>query len=191
MILTLTGASAAGKTTIANQLLSNFKNTKMVVSITTREPRDSDLPGEYQYVDQKEFDGLKERFIWWVSKFGNGYGTKKESIELVKVDPDTIFIMLLVPETVEMLKAEAKRLGIKVVSLYILSPNEEVLRERLKRRGDSDDQIEKRIYDCREWDSRARKTEGLYEGFINNSGTIEEAIYSVLTQLATRRIDIN
>ena len=192
-ILTLTGSSGVGKTTIAGELLKKLTNAQMVTSTTTRDKRDSDLPGEYYYVSQKKFYEMAREglFLWWVSKFGNSYGTTKESIRILGKYPDNLFLMLLVPSTIETLKVEARKNGIEVISLYILSPQENILRERLKERGDPASEIERRIEECKEWDANAKQSAHLYKGFVRNSGLIEEALYSIFTHLAASGMDID
>lgn len=46
MIVTLSGASGVGKTTIERSLLKRLANAEAVVSVTTRDRRDNDSPGE-------------------------------------------------------------------------------------------------------------------------------------------------
>lgn len=72
MILTLTGASGAGKTTIAGELLKKLPvDARMVPSYTLRKfrkPRSTDLPGEYKHVSRFRFWFLSTigAFLWTV-----------------------------------------------------------------------------------------------------------------------------
>ena len=180
MILTLTGSSGAGKTTIARDLLKNFPiNVGMVPSYTTREQRETDITGEYEYVDKPTFKWLKETqaFLWTVHPHGNNYGTTKSWAQKALGDDDTIYIMILTPEGVKKLRDFAKGNGYynKVFSFFILSPSEKVLRERLELRGDYEEDIEKRIKDCIKWDSEALSTREFYFGFVENEKSVEVA----------------
>ena len=58
MIWSLTGSSASGKTTIARLIIEEVPNAKPLQSVTTRAVRASDIPGEYEYVNEMEFDRL-------------------------------------------------------------------------------------------------------------------------------------
>ena len=69
----------------------------------------------------------------------------------------------------------------RIFSFYVLSPPEEVLRERLRARGDKEDEIQKRIADCIKWNSEA-KISGISYEFVTNNGTIES-----VTEEATTR----
>ena len=60
-IIALTGPSGVGKTTIVKNLTTKVGDYAVKVPIlTTREPSDQD-EGEYEYIDQKEFDVLKKQ----------------------------------------------------------------------------------------------------------------------------------
>lgn len=139
MIITLTGASGAGKSTIGEWLRKRFGvNLKPVVSITIREPRDDDPLGEYEYVSTEEFDTKRKagEFIWWVNPFGKDfYGTLTRSLEETKLEPNTFFLMILEPDSVGKLHVYTKRMGLQVVSFYITVPSVEELRLRLKNRA--------------------------------------------------------
>src|SRR3989344_8004502 len=155
-IITLTGASGSGKTSIFKALQSINPRLQLIESYTTRKPRGTDLPGEYVYMEsQEKFSKLKAegKFLWDVGEHNNAYGTLKESVDQA-LRADTPKIMLLVPKSVPLLMARTD----KVIPFYILSPGEEILRKRLQKRGDKPEEIEKRISDCRDWDAEARES---------------------------------
>lgn len=185
MILTLTGASGAGKTTIAKGLLKNLPiDAQMVPSYTIRKPRNTDIPGEYKYVSKFRFWFLKTMgaFIWTVHVHGNDYGTTKRWVIRALRDDGMVYIMSLTPDTIKKLRefAEEKGLLDQVYSFYVSSPSQEVLRERLKLRGDGEE-IEKRLTDCIKWDAEAR-TSGISYKFVTNNGTIESVTEEVITR---------
>lgn len=178
-IITLTGASGAGKTTVAKELLK--KKLKLVTSVTTREPRESDLPGEYRYVTPKEFLAMKEReeFLWpkpdeELPIHGKMYGTTKQDVDEA-LNAEHQSVMLLVPDVLDTLYEYALN---RVWSFYILSPPEDALRARLEERGDKAEDIAKRITDCKMWDAEARKSLLPYT-FINNNGTVQRTLSQI------------
>lgn len=94
MILTLTGASGAGKTTIARELLKKLPvDTQIVVSYTTRKPRGVDIPGEYKHISKFRFWFLKKigSFLWTFDLHGNSYGTTKRWVAKALKDDNTVF----------------------------------------------------------------------------------------------------
>lgn len=189
MILTLTGASGAGKTSVAKRLLKEFPiYAQMVPSYTIRKfrkPRPSDIPGEYKHVSRFCFWFLKKNgaFLWTVYPHGNSYGTTKHWVTKALKEDDTVYIMILTPDAVKKLKNFAKETGYsdKVFCVFILSLPREILRKRLKLRGDKEDEIEKRLVNCVEWDSNAMASGIPYE-FVKNNDTIEAVTQEVIAR---------
>lgn len=187
MILTLTGASGAGKTTIAGELLRELPiDAQMVPSYTIRKlrkPRPTDLPGEYRYVSRFWFWLLKTigAFLWTVYPHGNSYGTTKRWAAKALKDDDTVYIMLLFSDAVKKLNNFAEKIGCsnRVFSCYVLSPSQEVLRNRLTTRGDKEEEVEKRLKDCIKWDSEAM-TSGIPYEFVKNDDTIKSVTEEVV-----------
>lgn len=186
-ILTFTGASGSGKSSIAKSL-----GFPLVLSTTTRVPRPSDLPGEYEHLDSnyfeskyfesksfcsKSFDSVEARndFLWIKEYGGNYYSTRYDSINRALSRPEN-FIMILVPEVLPLLLDYAGKE--KVLPFYIRSPDEAVLRSRLEARGEQEDSIERRLKGSRDWDLQAEES-GIPYIFITNNGTIEEAAEQV------------
>ncbi len=85
-------------------------------------------------------------------------------------DDSTVYIMLLVPGSIKLLRdfAEKEDLLDRAHCFYIYSPHQEVLRQRLEKRGDSMEEIEKRLKDCVRWDSEAKRSGIPYEFVKNN-----------------------
>ena len=178
-IITITGPSGSGKTVIAGELLKRVSNLRLVVSNTTRKPRDSDLAGEYRHnVDPKEFE-RKQDFIWIVSAHGNTYGTRFDSLNEA-LRAEHISLMIIVPESVQALLDYAPG---RILPFYILPPKEQALRERLKLRGDDEKTIERRVGDCKKWNEEA-KTSGIPYIFIRNDAALEKAVAQFLAHIA-------
>ncbi len=200
MIVVLTGVSGAGKSTVGEWLRKRFGDTlKPVISVTTRAPRDDDPLGEYAYVSMEQFQRTKAegKFIWSVCPFGTDwYGTLFESLEETKLKPNTVFLLILEPDSVGTLHIHAERMGLEVVYFYIVAPSAEELYRRLEDRtrrernkkyrkillqGRSSDAwewlveqrkkdaitVERRIRDCQKWDERALESKIPYM-FVRN-----------------------
>lgn len=177
-IFTFTGASGSGKSTLVKFLLQE-KGYKLILSSTTRQPRASDLPGEYEYLDAAEFiDGaglvhnekISGDFLWTKEYAGNHYGTRKEVVDKALQSP-YVSMMILVPEVLPYLLGYAGKE--KVLPFYIRSPPESILQTRLEKRGETSETIERRIEESRNWDEQAERSDIPYV-FITNNGTIDE-----------------
>lgn len=180
-ILTFTGSSGIGKTTICGKIIERFSGSKMIPSYTSRGPRPSDLKGEYVYgMSAEEFKRREKEFEWVEPAHGHLYGTRK--IDLAEAfDPSLsdfeVRLMNIVPKTIEKLHQYLVRIGEidRLLSFYLLSPGEEVLRKRLSLRGDSVIEIQKRISDCKKWDEEELASDIPYI-FLQNDGSIEEVV---------------
>ena len=172
-IISFTGASGSGKSTIAQALGFPF-----VRSSTTRPPRPSDNPGEYEYMEQEDFHHEEEAwnsFIWVTTYGKNYYGTKYEPVDRALASKENS-VILLVPEVLHMLLSYVGRE--KVLPFYIRTPEEAILRSRLEKRGEAAENIEWRLKESKDGDARAEKSNISYI-FITNNGTIEEAVAQV------------
>lgn len=188
IIITITGASGVGKTTIAKRFLEMMPCAKLVTSFTTRSPRPSDLPGEYEYnMPEEELKRRRDEFLWVVSVHGNLYGTSKKSVmgALALSSAADSWLMMLTPEVIPQLRKYISGLeGDKrrIAPFYVLSPSDEELRKRLSARGDDEGTVQKRINDCKKWDRDAIQSDIPYIFLTNNEPTtgVEKAIRQML-----------
>jgi guanylate kinase len=182
MILTISGASGAGKTTIARALLEQLSNAKFLHSYTTRSPRPTDIPGEFTYLTHGTFESMRQtdEFIW-AADFGEAsVGTRKSDLEKALRDRNKLWITVLIPDVLPRLYAFAKQIGKAecVHSIYIKSECDELLRERMLHRGDSESQIEERLHLCRTFDDEA-KFINIPFVWIRNDKTVQDAVRQV------------
>ncbi len=184
-IITLTGSSGSGKTTIAQHLLAADPTLKRVVSLTSRMPRTTDLSGEYRYsYSAKDFADMEtqNKFLWNVTAHGNRYGTLRQSVDEALTAPHNS-LMILVPEAVVLLHQYAPPR--QVISFYIVAPSDTVLKQRLTQRGDSPQNIDQRIADCRTWQTQAIQSQIPYL-FVHNDGPVTNAVSAILNFLKSR-----
>lgn len=143
LILIISGPSGAGKTTLLQFLPS--ENFYFSVSHTTRSPRKEEVNGkDYYFVSKEEFLKMikNDEFLEWVEIFGTYYGTSLKEIDKAILQNKHLVL------DIEVLGATRLRnfFGNSAIFIFILPPNLEVLKERLRKRGTEDEiEIEKRI----------------------------------------------
>lgn len=176
-IITFTGASGAGKTTVARALLAQKSTLKILTSTTTRKKRESDLAGEYEYVRPAKFRTMQKKnaFLWTVETHGFSYGTRRDFVDAALNDSSHIYLMLLVPDILPILRDYAHG---RIRHFFLTIPDPEVLRARLVGRGDGEGAVARRLADCKTWEQEARDSSTPYI-FVANDGTVDEAVARV------------
>lgn len=181
MILVLSGVSGAGKTTIARNFIEKFPNSSLVRSYTTRERRESDIPGEYRYLPGWLFWFLEKMgfFIWTVDIFGDRYGTLRRSVKRGLRSRHDVCVMIIYGKVAELLDY-ARELGSEefVIPVYIPAPQPDVWKMRLEDEGYNEFRIAKCLKDCKRWDSDASAS-GLPYIFIRNDLDVSIAVGSI------------
>lgn len=167
-IVTVTGPSGAGKSSYAREIMKRRPEWALVRSVTTRPPREKDLPGEYEHADLSAFEAEKDGrlFYWTAEHHGHKYGTRLTDVVGALVGRQ-VRLMLVDPESIRSLQRLQTPGPDYIAHFYLLSPAEEVLRERLNRRkerdGLSDEEIGRRISECAAWDKEALASDIRYE----------------------------
>lgn len=83
ILLVVSGPSGAGKSTLVSRYTQRHPATCLVTSVTTRAPRESEVPGEdYVFLSREEFErGLAEdAFLEFAEVHGNYYGTPRAAV---------------------------------------------------------------------------------------------------------------
>lgn len=132
ILILLSGKSGAGKSTVADYLTKNY-NLSQVQSYTTREKRFENEIG-HTFVTEEEFHKLD--LVAYTLFNGKHYGATQQQVEqnnIYIVDKDGV---------IDVTKNYTGNK--KLISFYLDLDNEE-LENRMRRRGDSPIQIEKRL----------------------------------------------
>lgn len=169
-ILIATGRTCSGKSTLVGNLIGK-DSFKMLDAKTTRPPRDSDLPGEYSYITNEEYDAIPAPDMIFSTKHGSPsrYTLLRSAIKAALADPHHIYTRPLSPSSASKVVNEFGEDSIKV--LYLPTPNPEEAERRIVERGDSLAILAARATNEESWDDLAGTTSGIH---IAKSTTIED-----------------
>ena len=148
ILFIVSAPSGAGKTSLLRDLLARDSRLSLSVSHTTREMRPGEEDGvHYHFVDVPEFEQLAAEgvFIEHAQVFDNYYGTSEQAVR------DQLAAGQDVVVEIDWQGAQQVRQRFpEAVSIFIVPPSVEALRERLSARGqDSEETIRRRMRDAR------------------------------------------
>jgi guanylate kinase len=144
MLIVVSSPSGGGKGTLIDRVLKTVPGVSFSVSYTTRAPRGTEQNGrEYFFVDRPEFEAMIERgeFLEWANVYGHLYGTNMKQVQAERAAGHDIIL------EIDVQGADSIRQKVPdAVSVFILPPSFELLRDRLvKRATDSPADLEKRL----------------------------------------------
>lgn len=143
-LLVISAPSGTGKTTLCRLLMDQFKGISYSVSHTTRKPRAGEVHGtDYYFVSVEEFERMiaNQELVEWAKVHDNYYGT---SLGFIRQSIDQGRDILLDIDVQG--AANIRAVYPEAVTVFIMPPSMEALRERLGKRGtDSPEVIETRI----------------------------------------------
>jgi guanylate kinase len=125
--------SGGGKTTLCREVRKRFSDMLYSVSFTTRKLRDGEQEGvDYHFIDKTDFENRIAAGKWaeWALVHGHYYGTSGDFLDKGLSDGRDILLDIDVQGTRQILERYANS-----VTIFILPPSLEVLRQRLKARG--------------------------------------------------------
>lgn len=145
-VIILTAPSGAGKTSITKFLLANYPQLAFSVSATTRAPRGAEQDGvDYHFISPAAFEGHinQNDFLEYEMVYeGLYYGTLKSELDRIWNLGKTPVLDIDVKGAI----AIQKQLGEQSLSIFILPPSIEVLKERLEKRNtESPEKVQMRL----------------------------------------------
>ncbi len=153
-LFVISAPSGAGKTSLVAEMLKNDAKLGVSISHTTRPMREGEQDGvNYHFVSRDEFEAMIARgdFLEHADVFGNYYGTSQVWVRETLARGEDVIL------EIDWQGAEqVRRLVPECVSIFIVPPSAEVLRERLTGRGtDAPDVVERRLKEATEECSHA------------------------------------
>ncbi len=155
ILFIVSAPSGAGKTSLLKALLERrqgeiqqpLQQRVLSVSHTTRQPRPGEVNGEhYHFVSVEQFQQMvgERAFLESAQVFDNYYGTAEASVrQQLETGKDVIL------EIDWQGARQVRERFADAVSIFVVPPSVEALRERLSSRGqDSDEIIERRMADA-------------------------------------------
>lgn len=143
----ISAPSGAGKTSLVSALVSSSSEISACISHTTRPKRPGEHNGvDYYFVDKDEFDRILEEdgFLEHALVFDNYYGT---SIEALEVELNTGRDVVL--EIDWQGARQVRKKFYDSLSIFIVPPSHDELEQRLKRRGEDDEEtVNRRMRDA-------------------------------------------
>ena len=135
----ISAPSGAGKTSLVRSICRSCDFVVPSISFTTRKKRDSEISDkDYYFITQKEFDQkvINNEFLESQKVYGNYYGTGiDETSNLLENGKDVILEI----DYKGMMRI--KQIFPLAISIYIVPPSVESLRERLGVRGQDTDEV--------------------------------------------------
>lgn len=146
-LFVISAPSGAGKTSLVRALLARRPNLSVSVSHTTRARRPNEVDGrDYHFITRERFEELvrQHAFLEHARVFDNYYGTGEPQVRARLAEGRDVVL------EIDWQGARQVRRSVpESVTIFVLPPSCESLRERLRqRRTDSPEVIERRLRDA-------------------------------------------
>ena len=139
--------SGAGKTSLVNALVDKHPDIRLSVSHTTRPAREGEVNGkDYFFVNRDEFAQMRDagEFLESATVFDNSYGTSAEAV-MSQLQQGYDVILEIDWQGAE----QVRKNNTDCTSVFILPPSKLALEQRLRGRGQDDDEtISRRMRDA-------------------------------------------
>jgi guanylate kinase len=148
ILFVVSAPSGAGKTTLV-EALRRTPNFFYSVSCTTRAPRSGEVDGEdYRFVSKTEFESLVKAgdLLEHAQVHGDFYGTLHRPVVTNLKEGIDVLIDIDTQGAASIRNCDDTLIRQSLADVFIMPPDLDELRRRLKKRGtESDEQIERRL----------------------------------------------
>jgi guanylate kinase len=176
MVIVVSGPGGVGKGTIAELLVEKHGDLWLSRSWTSRAPRKGEGEDSYVFVSEEMFKEAidSDSFLEWAEFHGNFYGTPWP------VTPEGHDVLLEI-DVQGALSVQAR--GIDFLMIFVDAPTKEDQAERLLGRGDSEDEVHRRIV---EGERERKVASGLGAIFVINAD-LDKAVDEISTIISLYR----
>ncbi|MBZ0147232.1 MAG: guanylate kinase [Pseudorhodoplanes sp.] len=145
IMLVVSSPSGAGKTTLTRALLDKETKVSLSISVTTRARRHSEAEGvHYRFISKRDFEILRDagELLEWAEVHGNFYGTPRAPVERALNEGRDVLFDIDWQGTLQLYD----KVRSDVVSVFVLPPTADELKERLVRRAeDTPETVQRRL----------------------------------------------
>jgi len=182
-LFVISGASGVGKSTVLSRVMQARKDLSFSVSATTRAPRPGEQDGvHYYFVTRDQFEDMirEDAFLEYDNHNKNYYGTPVRQLE-EKLECGSVILDI---EPIGAKNVRNKRDD--AILIFITAPSWEELEQRLRGRGDTEeDQIAIRL-DRAKWEL---EQQSWYDHVVVNDSVerCAEEILNIIAQVADEK----
>ncbi|MDQ4036688.1 MAG: guanylate kinase [Chloroflexota bacterium] len=185
MLVVVSGPSGVGKSTIVAELARRHPQVVPIVTATTRERRDAEMPGvHYHFLSRDDFVALRDSggLLEWAEVHGKLYGTPIDQVRgILAAGRDAI--LTIDPQGARQVRATVP----DALLVFVKPPSMEDLARRLRKRGsESGASLARRRRDAEHW---MADTDDYDHVVVNETGHPEEAAEQIweIIQAEARR----
>ena len=146
-LFVVSAPSGAGKTTLCKALRRAYADIHYSISHTTRSPRSGETHGvDYYFTTEAEFLMMRDQgdLAEWAQVHGHYYGTSMKILDLALSKGRDVLLDIDVQGTRQLIQRYPD-----AVTIFIMAPSMEILRQRLQNRASDDpDTIERRLHNA-------------------------------------------